>query len=117
MSTINTNTIDANYPIPGQNNSSQGFRDNFASIKQNLDIASNELTDLQNKVVLKSALANSTLNNDMANTLIIWYCSCQCLSCRCSLWQRSSKHYFKFWKLGPCRHITNYRSSIRFCKC
>jgi hypothetical protein len=70
MSTINTNTIDANYPIPGQNNSSQGFRDNFASIKQNLDIASNELTDLQNKVVLKSALANSTLNNDMANTLI-----------------------------------------------
>jgi hypothetical protein len=70
MSTINTNTIDANYPIPGQNNSSQGFRDNFSSIKQNLDIASNEITDLQNKVVLKSALANSTLNNDMANTLI-----------------------------------------------
>lgn len=70
MSTINTNTIDANYPIPGQNNSSQGFRDNFASIKQNLDVASSEITDLQNKVVLKSALANTTLNNDMANTLI-----------------------------------------------
>jgi len=70
MSTINTNTIDANYPIPGQNNSSQGFRDNFASIKQNLDIAGNEITDLQNKAVLKSALANSTINNDMANTLI-----------------------------------------------
>lgn len=70
MSTINTNTIDANYPIPGQNNSSQGFRDNFSSIKQNLDIASNEITDLQNKVVLKSALANSVLNNNMGNTLI-----------------------------------------------
>lgn len=70
MSTINTNTIDANYPIPGQNNSSQGFRDNFASIKQNLDTAGNEITDLQNKVVLKSALANTTINNDMANTLI-----------------------------------------------
>lgn len=70
MSTINTSGIDANYPIPGKNNSTQGFRDNFASIKQNLDISGSEITDLQNKVVLKSALANSTLNNDMGNTLI-----------------------------------------------
>ena len=70
MSTINTNGLDVNYPIPGQNNSTQGFRNNFTNIKQNLNIASNEISDLQNKVVLKSALANSTLNNDMANTLI-----------------------------------------------
>lgn len=70
MSTINTSAIDANYPIPGQNNSTQGFRNNFSSIKQNLNIAATEITDLQNKVVLKSALANSTINNDMANTLI-----------------------------------------------
>lgn len=70
MSTINTNGIDVNYPVPGQNNSTQGFRNNFNSIKQNLNIAGTEITDLQNRVVLKSALANSTLNNDMANTLI-----------------------------------------------
>lgn len=70
MSSINTNSLDVNYPIPGQNNSTQGFRNNFTNIKQNLDIAGNEITDLQNKVVLKSALANSTINNDMANTLI-----------------------------------------------
>lgn len=70
MSTINTNGIDANYPIPGQNNSTQGFRNNFAAIKQNLNIAGNEITDLQNKVVLKSALANSTIDNNMGNTLI-----------------------------------------------
>lgn len=70
MSTINTNALDVNYPVPGQNNSTQGFRNNFTNIKQNLDIAANEISDLQNKVVLKSALANSTLNNDMANTLI-----------------------------------------------
>jgi hypothetical protein len=70
MSTINTNSIDANYPVPGQNNSTQGFRNNFAAIKQNLNIASSEITDLQNKAVLKTALANSTLNNDMGNTLI-----------------------------------------------
>lgn len=70
MSNINTNGINANYPTPGVNNSSQGFRDNFASIKTNLDAAGTEITDLQNKVVVKQALANSTLNNDMANTLI-----------------------------------------------
>lgn len=70
MSAINTNSIDVNYPIPGQNNTSQGFRNNFASIKTNLDTAGNEITDLQNKVVLKAALNNATLNNDMANTLI-----------------------------------------------
>lgn len=70
MSSINTNSLDVNYPIPGQNNTTQGFRNNFTNIKTNLDIAGNEISDLQNKVVLKSALANSTLNNDMANTVI-----------------------------------------------
>ena len=70
MSTINTNALDVNYPIPGVNNNSQGFRDNFASIKTNLNTAATEITDLQNKVVVKSALSGSSLNNDMANTLI-----------------------------------------------
>ena len=36
MSAINTNGLDVNYPVPGVNNNSQGFRDNFASIKTNL---------------------------------------------------------------------------------
>lgn len=70
MSSINTNGINVNYPVPGTNNSSQGFRSNFASIKTNLDFAGDEITDLQNKVVVKAALANTTINNDMANTLI-----------------------------------------------
>ena len=70
MSTINTNALDVNYPIPGVNNNSQGFRDNFASIKTNLNTAATEITDLQNKVVVKSALSGSSLNNDMANTII-----------------------------------------------
>jgi len=69
-SAINTNGIDVNYPIPGQNNSSQGFRNNFNAIKTNIDAAGTEISDLQNKVVVKSALTNSTVNNDMANTLI-----------------------------------------------
>ena len=70
MSTIHTNGINVNYPVPGVNNNSQGFRDNYAAIRTNLNTAGTEITDLQNKVVVKSALDNSTVNNDMANTLI-----------------------------------------------
>jgi hypothetical protein len=69
-SQINTNGINVNYPVPGENNSSQGFRDNFAQIKNSLNTGAAEITDLQNKVVLKAALDNGVLNNDMANTLI-----------------------------------------------
>jgi hypothetical protein len=70
MSNINTNPINVNYPVPGVNNNSQGFRDNFASIVTNLNTAGTEITDLQNNVVVKNALQNTTINNDMANTLI-----------------------------------------------
>lgn len=69
-SQINTNGINVNYPVPGTNNNSQGFRDNYVQIRTNLNTAATEITDLQNNVVLKQALANSVLNNDMANTLI-----------------------------------------------
>ena len=70
MSNINTNSIDANYPTPGINNSTQGFRDNFSIIKSNLDTASSELTDLQNKVILKSPLTGQALDNDMGNVVV-----------------------------------------------
>lgn len=70
MSNINTDSINTMYPVPGVNNSTQGFRDNFASIKNNLDIASTELTDLQNKVVLKSGLNGISLDNNMGNSVI-----------------------------------------------
>ena len=70
MSQINTNGINVNYPVPGVNNNSQGFRDNFATIRTNLNTATSEITDLQNNVVVKSALANTVVNNNMANTLI-----------------------------------------------
>lgn len=70
MSAINTGPLDVNYPVPGVNNNSQGFRTNFASIKNNLDTAASEISDLQNKAVLKSALTGTALNNDMANALI-----------------------------------------------
>lgn len=70
MSQINTNGITTNYPIPGQNNSTQPFRDNWSQITTQLNTAAGEITDLQSKAVLKAALNNTTLNNDLANTLI-----------------------------------------------
>lgn len=70
MSSINTGSINVNYPIPGENNSSQGFRDNFAGIKNNLDTAANEITDLQSKAIVKSPLNGINIDNNMNNTLI-----------------------------------------------
>jgi len=69
-STINTNGLDVNYPIPGKNNSSQGFRNNFTNIKDNLVVAGEEITEIQNKVVVKEGLTGIPIDNDMANTLI-----------------------------------------------
>lgn len=70
MSSLNTSAININYPVPGVNNNTQGFRDNFNSIKNNLDTAKTELTDLQNKVLVKSALTGATLDNNMSGALI-----------------------------------------------
>jgi hypothetical protein len=64
-SAINPNDIDGTYPVAGQDNNSQGFRDNFTNTKTNFQYAANEITDLQTNVVLKAALTGTTLDNDM----------------------------------------------------
>ena len=69
-SQINFSIIDGTYPIAGQDNSSQGFRDNFTNIKNNFESAYDEITDLQNKVLLASPLSGGTLNNNMQGNLI-----------------------------------------------
>lgn len=69
-SAINYNSIDGTYPVAGQDNSSQGFRDNFTNIKSNFQSAYNEITDLQNKVILKSPLNNGIFSNDMQGNVI-----------------------------------------------
>lgn len=68
-SNINPTIIDATYPVAGQDNDSQGFRDNFTVIKNNFTAAKEEITDLQNKVVLKAALSGGVLDNDMAGAV------------------------------------------------
>jgi hypothetical protein len=67
MSSINPNNINGSYPIAGQDNDSQGFRDNFTNVKNNLTFAKTELEDLQNNAILKTGLAGTTLDNEMNN--------------------------------------------------
>ena len=47
MSTIDSTSIDATYPVAGQDNNSQGFRDNFSTIKTNFATAKTEITALE----------------------------------------------------------------------
>ena len=65
MSSINPNNINGQYPVAGQDNDSQGFRDNFTNIINNFTFAYNELNDLQQNAVLKNALSGTALSNDM----------------------------------------------------
>lgn len=69
-SSINTGNIDGAYPVAGQDNSSQGFRDNFTNIKTNFGYAKSELEDLQTKAVLKAGLTGVALDNDMGGNLL-----------------------------------------------
>ncbi len=69
-SQIDTTSIDSAYPVAGKDNDSQGFRDNFASIKTNFTYTKSEIEDLQNKVVLKSALTGGVLSNDLGGSNI-----------------------------------------------
>ena len=69
-SAINPNNIDGAYPVAGQDNDSQGFRDNFTNTKTNFEYAADEITDLQNKAVLKAALTGGVLDNNMAGSLL-----------------------------------------------
>ena len=69
-SAINPNNIDGAYPVAGQDNNSQGFRDNFTNTKTNFQYAADEITDLQSKVVLKQALTGTTLDNDMLGSVL-----------------------------------------------
>ena len=73
-SQININSINVAYPVAGQDNDSQGFRDNFRSIAVALSTASSEITSLQ----LTTAKLNST--NDFSNSglpTFIWFKYCE----------------------------------------
>ena len=70
MSIINPNSINGGFPVFGQDNPTQGFRDNFTNIKNNFVAAKAELEDIQGKVVVKSPLLGGVVDNDMDGVTI-----------------------------------------------
>ena len=57
-SNIVPGNIDGTYPTAGQDNSSQGFRDNFTAIKNNFTEAKTEIDSLQTNKASKDAASN-----------------------------------------------------------
>jgi hypothetical protein len=63
-------TIDETYPIAGQDNDTQGFRDNFNVVKQGLKLAQEEITDLQNNtagLALSAITGGSNFNQQIVS--------------------------------------------------
>jgi hypothetical protein len=63
-SNIDNTSIDATYPIAGQDNDSQGFRNNFSTIKNNFTAAKSEIEALQTNTA-KLNEGNDFLGNDI----------------------------------------------------
>jgi hypothetical protein len=63
-SNINYISINENFPVAGQDNDTQVFRDNFDTIKTSLSSAKTEITDLQNNT------AKLNDNNDFEKNVI-----------------------------------------------
>ena len=69
MSNINFAAINENFPVAGQDNDTQVFRDNFDSIKTGLRVSKEEITDLQDNVV-RTDIDNDFNNNLVQNTIL-----------------------------------------------
>jgi hypothetical protein len=69
-SNIISETIDAEYPVAGVDNDTQGFRDNFQIIKDGLTTAKSEITSLQDRSAkLVDDNDNPTENNFRESTI------------------------------------------------
>lgn len=68
-SNINTNLIDTTFPIAGQDNSSEGFHNNYTAIKNALNTAATEISDLQITAVLKNT-NNDLGKNELSNAVL-----------------------------------------------
>jgi hypothetical protein len=71
-SQIDFGAITTSYPVAGEDNDSQGFRDNFTAIAAGLAVAKTELTQLQNSSVLRADLATNAIavQNDLNGSTI-----------------------------------------------
>jgi hypothetical protein len=60
-SLINFAAINENFPVAGQDNDTQVFRDNFDTIKTNFSAAKTEIEDLQDNIVATVTLQDAVL--------------------------------------------------------
>lgn len=70
-SNINYTSINENFPIAGQDNDTQVFRDNFDTIKTSLRTASTEITDLQDNVARVDIDSNDFNLNTITNAVFL----------------------------------------------
>jgi hypothetical protein len=68
-SQINPNNINGAYPVAGQDNNSQGFRDNFTNTGTNFQYAANEISHLQQKAILNTQLIGGAVLTNQNNML------------------------------------------------
>jgi len=69
-SNIVSTTIDAEYPVAGQDNDTQGFRDNFSIIKDSLAAAKAEVEELQDDTA-KVNTGNDFSGNDISDANLV----------------------------------------------
>lgn len=67
-SNIDTTSIDATFPVAGQDNNSQGFRDNFNTIKSNFVASKSEIETLQTNSAKLNA-NNNFAGNEISGAL------------------------------------------------
>lgn len=65
-----SNLININYPVPGSDNDSQGFRTNFSNIRSALSTTGEEISDLQVNLVSLSSSNNFGGNEIKKATLV-----------------------------------------------
>lgn len=69
-SNINFQDINELFPVAGQDNDSQGFRDNFNLIKDGLEVAKTEISSLQTTTAQGVAYDSETNVNDFNGNII-----------------------------------------------
>lgn len=69
MSDINYLSINENFPVAGEDNDTQVFRDNFNTIKQSLSSAKTEITDLETNAS-RLDVSNDYSDNVQANMVL-----------------------------------------------
>ena len=62
--------IDETFPVAGQDNDSQGFRDNFNLIKDGLEVAKTEISSLQSTTAQGVAYDSETNVNDFNGNIV-----------------------------------------------